>query len=47
MIKSWLPESKLTDEEMEEREMREPGELVAALDIGTTKVCAHGRRGFR
>lgn len=25
---------------MEERDVREPGELVAGLDIGTTKVCA-------
>ena len=30
----------MTDEEMEEQEVREPGDLVAGLDIGTTKVCA-------
>ena len=40
MIRSWLSEQKSTDEVVEEQEPREPGELVAGLDIGTTKVCA-------
>ena len=40
MIRSWLSDHKPTDEEVEEQEPREPGELVAGLDIGTTKVCA-------
>ncbi|NLX19734.1 MAG: cell division protein FtsA, partial [Desulfobulbus sp.] len=40
MIKSWLPESNMMDDEMEEQIHRESGELVAGLDIGTTKVCA-------
>ena len=40
MIRSWLLDHKPTDEEVEDQEPREPGELVAGLDIGTTKVCA-------
>ena len=40
MIRSWLSDHKPTDEDVEEQEPREPGELVASLDIGTTKVCA-------
>ena len=44
MIKSWMTEREQSaEEEVEERvqiDEREPGLLVAGLDIGSTKICA-------
>jgi len=43
MIKTWMTERESSEGELEERiqiDEREPGLLVAGLDVGSTKICA-------
>ena len=48
MVKSWMAEREQEPEEgameervrIDERDDRDPGVLVAGLDIGSTKICA-------